>query len=204
MSRLSDISGERFGRLVAVNRVSTATRKGGKHIDTIWLCRCDCGADKQVGLTNLTSGRTKSCGCLRFVQGGLSRKHPLWKRWQQMLERCSNPNHNRYASYGGRGIKVCDRWKSFPLFLEDVERSYKAGKTIDRVNNDGDYEPSNFQWASLSQQARNKQKTPVIDTKWGKITVAEASQKCGLSPQCIRYRIKAGWPQHRLLEPIHS
>lgn len=118
-----------------------------------------------------------------------------------MLDRCDNPKNNRYKNYGERGIKVCERWRSFPLFLEDVGPSFRKGKTIDRINNDGDYEPSNFRWANLSQQARNKQAMPTIDTKWGKITFVEASEKSGLSPQCIRHRIKAGWPASRWFDP---
>lgn len=155
MPAFVDLTGKRFGRLTAVSVVSMAAARkpDHKYQDTVWLCRCNCGIVKHVTRGNLKNGSTISCRCFRDVQGAHSHKHPLWKRWSIMHDRCNNPKSKDWRRYGGRGIKVCERWNSFPYFLADMEATFFVGATLDRYpNNDGDYEPDNVRWATPKEQ----------------------------------------------------
>src|SRR4051812_28604585 len=109
MPSFKDLTGKRFGRLLVIE----LSAKSGKTKCSHWLCLCDCGTKKIVSIANLGKN-TNSCGCLRNTQGGLTRKHPLWATWSSMHQRCRDVKNKDYFRYGGRGIKVCKRWRSFP------------------------------------------------------------------------------------------
>lgn len=145
--------GNRFERLVVASRQGT-----DKFKNATWLCDCDCGRQHIATTAQLNRGSVTSCGCkklegLRKIHG--LKRHELYPTWLNMRQRCRNPKHPRYADWGGRGIKVCDRWDDFPNFLKDVgERP--QGKTLDRRDNDGDYCPENVRWATPLEQNTNK------------------------------------------------
>lgn len=158
MPNFIDISGQRYGRLVALERVP---RKRGK---TYWKCKCDCGQEIVAQYYSIVSGNTKSCGCLRkefpnHKTHGDSYTR-LYRIWNTMNLRCNKPSQNCYKDYGGRGISVCDEWKHFEPFKEwAIAAGYSDELTIDRIDVNGNYEPSNCRWATWLEQRHNRRDT---------------------------------------------
>jgi hypothetical protein len=163
--KLVDLAGMKFGRWTVLalhpKRCAKAVR---------WHCVCDCGSERLVTGPHLRHGQSRSCGCLRReTTKTLRTKHGqakrdkrgkrtrIYSRWTSMLQRCNNPNNNSFANYGARGIRVCERWLSFENFFADMGHPPR-GKSLDRINVDGNYEPSNCRWASIFEQARNKRR----------------------------------------------
>lgn len=154
-----DLTGERFGRLVALQfhdfyyMPSTRMRR--------WWCRCDCGTELPVLVGSLRDGNTQSCGCYNLdrlsdrATHGLSGT-PVHKVWKGMLQRCSNPAYTQYKDYGGRGITVCDRWRIFERFFEDMGDRPSNKHTLERVENSGNYTPDNCAWVTRTVQNRNQ------------------------------------------------
>ena len=156
------MQGERFGRLVVIDQAGL-----NRFRYKLWRCKCDCGQEKVISGNPLRRGLTRSCGCLKREQTaarnfkhGLTRT-PSWKTWVGLFKRCYDPNCKAFKNYGGRGIQVCARWFEFKGFFADMgERP--AGRSIDRVNNDGHYMLSNCRWATPSEQRRNSRAHPPI------------------------------------------
>lgn len=165
--RVKDLTNQTFGRLRVLRSIGKS-----KHGNLIWLTLCECGKLSEILSGNLVKGLSKSCGCLKLEKtaeiGRASAKHmhsgrpvkgvpcsPTYRSWTAMKVRCSYEKHPAFKNYGGRGIKVCDRWDEFENFLEDMgERP--SGRTLDRIENDKDYFKSNCRWATPTQQTANR------------------------------------------------
>ena len=158
MGKLIDLSGKRFGMLTVIEKVGT----NAKGI-AIWRCACDCGHCTTVRSDDLRCGKVKSCGC--FKKTGLHKSHGgtytrLYRVWCSMRARCKNPNNEDYHNYGGRGICVCDDWLTdYSAFRDWSEANgYAVGLTIDRIDNDGNYQPENCRWVTMKVQNNNKKR----------------------------------------------
>jgi len=171
-----DIAGVKFGKLTAKQEAGEPGRA------TIWLCECECGRITHVSVGNLSSGHTKSCGCLHaesITKHGHSNRTGTYRSWQSMSDRCRNEHHKNYHRYGGRGITVCERWSSFENFLADMgERP--DGKTLDRIDNDGNYEPGNCRWATQADQTNNQSRNKVVCVDGVSKTLAQWGRDTGL------------------------
>lgn len=189
-----DHTGQRFGRLFVAERV--ANRNG----EPAFRCVCDCSNESVVLGKHLRYGKTISCGCYareRSTTHGLARssgRHPLYTIWYSMMQRCFYKHNDSFNNYGGRGIKVCDRWQNPSLFFEDMRPTWCEGMSLDRIDPNGDYEPDNCRWVSFQEQARNRRSNRMVDTPWGVMTLVEASERSGVNYQKLHGRLRRGAP----------
>ncbi len=184
-----DLTGQRFGRLVAVER-------NGKdaNFKTRWLCRCDCGKLHTVTGTNLTRGNTVSCGCHRLeyhTSHGMS-KTKVYSVWCSMIGRCENRSDKAYKNYGARGIKVCERWKKFENFISDMG-DRPSNFTIERIDNNGDYTPDNCVWADHHKQSRNKRNNRLYTVNGETKCLTDWAVDAGITYGAALGRLKRGW-----------
>lgn len=186
--------GDKFHRLTIIERIAHPRKRGAW-----WMCRCDCGNTSVLDSYRLTSGLTKSCGCIRKenqTTHGLH-KSPEYAAWQHMRNRCGNPNAKQYADYGGRGISVCDRWlgsDGFINFYADMGQRPSGNHSIDRIDVDGGYDPSNCRWATKTEQQNNRRDNNFIEWNGVKKTATEWARNLGASVDTIKHRVRSGWP----------
>lgn len=183
-----DLTNQRFGRLVAIKYI------GSRNTNGMWLCQCDCGKQTVVYTLNIRKGRTKSCGCFRKISrrihGESSGKNRTrtYNIWANMMDRCEwGGNKRSWILYGARGIKVCRRWHNYQNFLMDMG-SAPENLTLDRKNNDGNYEPRNCQWATRKEQNLNRRNTKKVRFHRKIIPMMLLSERLGLSHKAVRAR----------------
>lgn len=182
------ILGKRFGRLTVNGRS-----------DGAWDCQCDCGATKRTQTSHLKSGLVQSCGCLHLervraanLTHGMS-DTPIYRIWRTMICRCTLPSSPYFKDYGGRGIKVCDRWRAFENFFADMGHR-PDGMSLERLNNDLGYDPSNVKWATAHDQNRNMRSNLFVEFRGKRMILADAVRESGLHRATVMYRIRElGW-----------
>ncbi len=205
MGAVINLTGQRFGRLTVIERVTT--NKPQAH----WKCLCDCGNFVIVRGQSLREGATKSCGCFR-QEASASRASKKTTHgmshtkingvWWAIIMRCFNPNYPSYKNYGGRGITVCDEWRNdFTAFYEHVsklEHFGKDGYTLDRIDNDGNYEPGNVRWATAKEQSRNRRSNIVVEYKGEQLSLKAVAEKSGKKYTDLVARYHRGMRGERL------
>ena len=198
MPAFIDLSGKRFGRLIVISRSDDyISPKGFKR--TVWNCQCDCGNTRAVESTQLTSGHTKSCGCLRKELVSKSKtthgkkNTKIYHVWQSMKCRCGNKNNKSYKDYGARGIKVCDEWLEENGFLNfyywATNNGYSESLTIDRINVNGNYEPSNCRWVSRLVQSNNKRNNVLITHNGETHNISQWEKMLNIKRGALRSRV---------------
>jgi len=210
MRKKIDLTGRRFGRLVVLH--DTGERKNG---EVVWHCLCDCGNEVDVRSNSLASGYTTSCGCYQrervaeanTVHGMAQRgkQHPMYNTWARMIQRCENPNNKPYKYYGGRGITVCEEWHNSAIFIDwALANGWQKGLTLDRIDNDGNYEPSNCHWVTRKEQARNRRSNRRITFNGKTQALAQWAEEVNVKDKILWDRInKYHWPIERALtEPV--
>ncbi len=197
-----DYSGRKYGLLTALQMMGH--RGKGRQ----WLFQCACGNACVKAISDVVKeaklGRTPSCGCYsHFARGQCARKHgysghPLYHIWVGMRQRCRDQNMHGYRNYGGRGISVCERWQNCQNFFDDMLPTWKPGMSIDRIDTNGNYEPSNCRWATPKEQCRNKRDNHIVCG----VTVTELAERCGVDRGTLYARIRAGIPTELLTTPV--
>ena len=182
--------GNRFGKYIVIDEVKSI--KGRRMVK----CRCDCGKERVVNLQSLRRGLSKGCGChdrrvVRITHGMTYTSE--YKSWCGIKERCLNPNNGAYLGYGGRGIKVCDRWLKFENFYEDMGNIPGSGYSIDRIDNEGDYCPENCRWATRKEQNRNKRNNRIIEIGNVSKSLADWVDQYGVNYNTAKTRLCRGW-----------
>jgi hypothetical protein len=188
-----EMIGNKFGRLLVLS-LNGQDKRGNR----LFLCKCDCGCEATKAGWLLRRGDTTSCGCRKkTVLGENTRTHGARKTrayssWWNMKSRCERENSKFYNDYGGRGIKICERWNDFSNFLEDMGQP-KEGMTLERINNNGNYEPSNCRWADRKLQANNRRSSKYIEVDGVIKTLQQWANLYKINRSTITERIKAGW-----------
>lgn len=216
MPQRLQLVGRQFGRLKVTAFAGTAVAPRGTKSST-WHCLCSCGRATVVRGSDLVHGKQVSCGCRKREPWRVSHGHTRgrnhtaeYRAWASAKKRCCNQKEPNYQSYGGRGIRMCDRWlDSFEAFLADMgpKPDGRAGKrpiySLDRIDVNGHYEPGNCRWATRDQQFSNLRKTRRVEVGGESLTVAEAARRHGISPFVVYGRLNNGWDATRALtEPV--
>ena len=193
VKRLENI---KFGRLTAIKEVGR-TKSG----NALWLCTCDCGGEKIVSSYSLRRGNTQSCGCIKREQilemfaTHRETHSPLYRLWAGIKNRCYNRNESKYANYGARGIKVCSEWESnYPVFRDwCLANGYSKGLTIERIDVNGDYSPSNCTFATQKVQQNNRTNNHRITYEGETKTLSQWAEYLGMTYKMLEHRINRGW-----------
>ena len=204
MVKFKDLKGKHFGKLTVIEKIENKGKK------VCWKCKCECGNYKDVISCHLLSGAINNCGCLKKdkikrikTKHGKS-KTKLFRVWAHMKDRCYREKDKRFRNYGGRGIKICEEWlnkeNGFINFYNwAIKNGYKENLSIDRIDNDGNYEPQNCRWTTMKVQANNTTRNHYLTYKGEKHTIAEWSTLTNIQQETIRKRLKRNWTIERTL-----
>ena len=200
MNKFDNLENKRFGRWIVVEKTNKRSSES-----IVWLCKCDCGNIKKIRSSSLTHGETLSCGCLRKeLFKNRTTRHGMYntstyRAWCGMKSRCNNQKNKRYYDYGGRGISVCERWNNFENFYKDMGIKPK-GKSLDRIDNNKGYEPSNCKWSIPIEQLNNTRRNSYITYRGNTKTVAEWARYLGVEYGAIHTRVIRGWAAEKIIE----
>jgi hypothetical protein len=203
---IKDMTGQRFGRLVVLRQ---HPERSPSDRTVRWVCQCDCGNVAVRHGTTLRKGEAVSCNCRQREVGPETRIHgksntSIYNIWQGMLSRCEDLKDRSYPRYGGRGISVCERWHEFANFYADMGDK-PSGKTLDRINNDGNYEPGNCRWATPAEQARNTRRNVFVEFAGRRMILTDWAREAGIAPSVLGGRLRKGWTIERALTaPINT
>lgn len=207
-----DLTGQKFGRLTVIEKAEASNNHG-----ILWRCKCDCGNVCEVRSNYLRGGQTQSCGCYRSElsaqiakrMGEANVKHgkcrrgkrdPLFNVWYTMKARCKYPHHISYQNYGARGITVCDEWQEFESFYEwAMANGYKKGLEIDRIDCEGNYEPSNCRFVTRLENSRNKRNTTYLTAHGERRPLVEWAEILNVNMRTIWSRLNRGWSEEEAL-----
>lgn len=200
-NHFKNLAGKKVGNLTYLKRVGE-----NKHKQSLWKCRCECG-----NTTIVVSGKTQSCGCIssRLAINSKNRTHgmrhsPEYAIWCKIKNRCHNPNYHQSFYYSERNIKVCDEWrKSFLAFFNHIGKRPSSKHSIDRIDNNGNYEPGNVRWATPFEQNNNKRNNHYITIRTWVLTISQWGHFSGINQRTIYYRLKRGWaPEKAIFYPL--
>jgi len=192
MAKRIDRTGMKFGKLTITDEYRINKR-------TMAVCQCECGNTKDnIRVSSLTSGNTMSCGCEHYGKYKIKNK-ALYQSWWAMVDRCNNPKSQPYKNYGGRGVKVCERWLDYDNFAEDMVDGHEKGLTIERVNVDGNYEKDNCCWVTQAQQCQNWRHSVKITYKGETKPYGTFAREYGLIRSTVKSRLDLGWSIHDAL-----
>jgi len=194
-----DLSGQRFGRLLVIQRAPENSTLGKRR--TQWLCRCDCGNDHIAATGDLRKGDTQSCGCLkRELDVSRNKRHgesgtKLHNIWKAMNRRCTDAKLSDYHYYGGRGIRVCNEWRDdYCTFRKwALSHGYQNGLTIDRIDTNGNYEPSNCRWVTHREQCNNRRSNRMFTHNGVSASIQQWSDRTGIPYSTLYMRLRNGW-----------
>ena len=198
-----DYTGRRYGKLTVIERGEKNEKRGLYS----WVCKCDCGNIKNVIGADLRNKNTISCGCMssRNFVSELNKTHGLSKTrfystWVDMRKRCENPKSKSYCDYGEHGIKVCDKWKTFENFYDDMHATYSDDLTIERVDNSKGYSPENCKWIPKSEQSLNKTDNVNLTLDGETHCAAEMARRYNIPYKTLMFRLKSGWETEKSLK----
>lgn len=204
MAAFRDLTGQRFGKLLILQRAPSRRSPSG-HLGVYWLCQCDCGEVKEIPASSFSTRKARSCGCAtreafiaRSTTHGMS-KHPLFRLWRAMLDRVDGKNGRRL--YADRGIDMDPRWRDFRAFLHDVGERPSPRHSLDRRDNNQGYWPGNVRWALPIEQQSNTRRNVFLEYQGRRLTLAQWSREIGLATGALTRRMARGLPIELLLAP---
>lgn len=205
MSRLIDLTGQRFSRLIVLEHCGFDKRG-----ESIWKCKCDCGNEKNVLSSNLRGGKVKSCGCYATevkTKHGKARhnnRSRLYVIWWDIKSRTTKPNNEKYKYYGGRGIEMCNEWKNDFVSFQNwaLENGYADNLTIDRIDVNGNYEPSNCRWITRAEQLNNRRNSRIIEYNGRKQTAKQWADEIGINYKTLLHRLDKLDPEEAFTKPV--